>query len=107
MTSETFFPTWVTPLSILGVLIILIMIQYRRKKRGFNRQAMLALVNESIGAVYSLLFSLNICHQWSTSFGTECLLFKLPDSWLFIAFYVLVNFLDIFNRKWSKQGITQ
>lgn len=107
MESTTVLPSWITPLLILGVLVSLISIRCRHQKMRVNRQALLALVNESIGAVYSLLFFLNICIQWSTSLGTECPIFKLPDAGLFTAFYVFINFLDVFNRKWSRHEITQ
>jgi hypothetical protein len=96
-------PSWITPLLVIVVFGTLLWLKARHGKRRLTRQIMLASVSESIGAVHSLLFFINVCYQWST--GERALLgvFKLPNSYLITAFYVLVIFLEFVSKTWKRK----
>jgi len=91
--------TSVIPLFLVTLAFGLSLIKKNRSGKIISMEVMIGSINESVGAVYALLLSISIFHQWCV--GEELVLeslFKLPDTFLVIALYILVIFLDYIKK---------
>lgn len=103
MNSTILLPQWITTLIIIFVFGINLFLKHRSLKSGLTQQIMLASVTESIGAVLAALLCANILYRWNMGdMNIPADLFKLPDSYLIIALYLLVNVLNFIRVNWKR-----